>query len=83
LRYLEALPLDAVGEVHLAGHAMREDSTGRTICIDSHDGPVQAPTWALYRALLERTGPLPTLIEWDSNLPDYATLLAEADRAAH
>jgi hypothetical protein len=62
---------------------MREDSTGRPICIDSHDGPVQAPTWALYRALLERTGPLPTLIEWDSNLPDYATLLAEADRAAH
>jgi uncharacterized protein (UPF0276 family) len=83
LRYLEALPLDAIGEVHLAGHAMREDSTGRPICIDSHDGPVQAPTWALYRALLERTGPLPTLIEWDSNLPDYATLLAEADRAAH
>jgi uncharacterized protein (UPF0276 family) len=81
VEYLDALPLHAVGEVHLAGHATRSDSTGAPICIDSHDGPVQAVTWSLYQTLLNRIGAAPTLIEWDSNLPDYRTLLDEARKA--
>lgn len=79
--YLDALPLHAVGEVHLAGHAVRNDSAGNLLLIDSHDGPVQPLTWSLYRMLLDRTGPLPTLIEWDSGIPDWKTLLQEAQSA--
>lgn len=79
--YLDALPLQAVGEIHLAGHAVRTDATGNLLLIDSHDGPVQPLTWSLYRLLLERTGPLPTLIEWDSAIPDWDALLQEAQTA--
>jgi uncharacterized protein (UPF0276 family) len=79
--YLDALPLHAVGEVHLAGHAVRNDSAGRAIFIDSHDGPVQEVTWSLYQALIARIGAAPTLIEWDSNLPDYPALLEEGRKA--
>jgi uncharacterized protein (UPF0276 family) len=76
--YLDALPLHAVGEVHLAGHAVRTDPEGNLLLIDSHDCPVQPLTWSLYRMLLDRNGPLPTLIEWDGAVPDWDTLLQEA-----
>ncbi len=79
--YLRALPLHAVGEIHLAGHSAQRDSQGMALLIDSHDGPVQPPTWDLYREALALTGPLPTLIEWDSQLPDWAILVAEMQRA--
>jgi uncharacterized protein (UPF0276 family) len=78
--YLDDFPLFAVGEIHLAGHD-REDLPSGPLLIDSHGAPVAAPVWALYAQVLARTGPLPTLIEWDNDLPDFATLLAEADRA--
>jgi uncharacterized protein len=80
--YLDELPLHAVGEIHLAGHAERRDSAGQPLLIDSHDGPVQAATWALFDQLLHRIGPAPTLIEWDANLPDWAGLVAETELAA-
>ena len=51
------------------------------LLIDSHGAPVADPVWALYAQVLARTGPLPTLIEWDTDVPDFATLLAEAARA--
>jgi uncharacterized protein (UPF0276 family) len=79
--YLQELPLAAVGEVHLAGHACRTDSVGHALFIDSHDGPVQADTWALYEYMLAHTGPLPTLIEWDAQLPSWAQLCHEAQLA--
>ena len=78
--YLAAFPLEAVGEIHLAGHDTEELPSG-PLLIDSHGRPVADPVWTLYAEVLARTGPLPTLIEWDNDLPDFVTLLAEAKRA--
>jgi uncharacterized protein len=79
--YLDELPLHAIGEIHLAGHACRVDSHGQALFIDSHDGPVQADTWELYKHLLSNTGSAPTLIEWDAKLPVWQQLVAEAQLA--
>ncbi|WP_226801708.1 DUF692 domain-containing protein [Alkalilimnicola sp. S0819] len=79
--YLAAFPLEAAEEVHLAGHATSADDLGRPLLIDAHDREVAAPVWALFRALLARAGPLPTLIEWDSRVPTWECLQAEAARA--
>jgi uncharacterized protein len=81
LAYLNDLPLRQVREIHLAGHAERLDSAGHALLIDSHDGPVQDNTWALYEQVLRMTGPVPTLIEWDSQLPEWPRLMAEAQLA--
>jgi uncharacterized protein len=79
-RYLESLPRAAIGEIHLAGHAVK-DIGGRTIRIDDHGSAVAEAVWALYAQALERFGPLPTLIEWDTNIPAFAVLLEQAARA--
>ena len=79
--YLSEFPIEAVGEIHLAGHADDVDDAGKKLLIDAHDRPVADPVWQLYDQLLQRTGPLPTLIEWDNEVPDWATLFAEAVRA--
>ncbi|QXI26101.1 MNIO family bufferin maturase [Pseudomonas vanderleydeniana] len=76
--YLKDFPLDQVMEVHLAGH--RADGASHLL-IDSHDTPVSESVWALYQALLARTGPLPTLIERDDALPDFGTLMTERAHA--
>jgi hypothetical protein len=76
--WLEAVPADRVGEIHLAGHSV--DGEG-TLLIDSHDEPVSEQVWSLYKALVARTGPRPTLIERDGNLPPFAELMAERNRA--
>jgi uncharacterized protein (UPF0276 family) len=78
--YLTALPAHAIGEIHLAGHAVN-DADGHTILIDDHGAPVSAPVWQLYALALARFGLVPTLIEWDTNIPDLAVLLAEAQHA--
>ena len=78
--YLEALPPHAIGEIHLAGHAVN-DADGHTILIDDHGAPVSAPVWQLYALALARFGRIPTLIEWDTNIPDLSVLLAEAQHA--
>ena len=78
--YLEGLPAGPIGEIHLAGHAAN-DADGRTILIDDHGSRVSEPVWELYRRALTRLGPVPTLVEWDTNLPDLAVLLDEAARA--
>ncbi|WP_083294608.1 MNIO family bufferin maturase [Burkholderia plantarii] len=77
-RYLAAFPLDRVGEIHLAGHTAQHDDEGAPLLIDSHDRAVADAVWQLYDDVLARTGPLPTLIEWDSALPDWPTLRGEA-----
>ena len=79
--YLDRFPAEPVLELHLAGHS-RDPNLGDALLIDSHDGAIAPEVWALYRRLIARTGPLPTLIERDGNLPDFATLLAECDSAA-
>jgi hypothetical protein len=78
--YLNGVPREAVQEMHLAGHSVRRVD-GREVRIDTHDAPVCDDVWALYAAAVERFGPVPTLIEWDSNIPALDVLAAEAHRA--
>lgn len=78
LDYLRDFPLSKVGEIHLAGHAEQEDDEGDLLLIDSHDGPVSDAVWRLYEMVIARCGPIPTLIEWDSRIPDWPVLRAEA-----
>jgi uncharacterized protein len=78
--YLDALPPAAVGEIHLAGHA-RNEAEGRTILIDDHGSRVGEPVWELYGRALSRFGRVPTLIEWDTEIPALAVLIDEAGRA--
>lgn len=79
--YLADFPLAAVGEIHLAGHAEQADDEGLPLLIDSHDGPVADAVWKLYEIVISGCGPIPTLIEWDSNIPDWPVLKAEAAAA--
>lgn len=79
--YIAAFPLRHVREIHLAGHAREQDECGRPLLIDTHDRPVAAEVWALYRHVVSLTGPCPTLIEWDADIPALPVLLAEAERA--
>lgn len=81
LSYIDAFPLDAVGELHLGGHDEDEDEHGSPLLIDSHGREVVDPVWALYRHTIARGGPKPTLIEWDTDVPDWPVLAAEAERA--
>jgi uncharacterized protein (UPF0276 family) len=78
LEYLADFPLARIGEIHLAGHAEQTDDEGDLLLIDSHDGPVADAVWKLYEIIIGRCGPVPTLIEWDSNIPDWPVLKAEA-----
>lgn len=79
--YVERYPLAHVQELHLAGHATEADEAGRPLLIDAHDRPVSDPVWQLYLHTINLTGPLPTLIEWDNEVPEWPVLLAEAQRA--
>jgi len=81
LQYLADFPLSRVGEIHLAGHAEASDDEGELLLIDSHDSPVADPVWKLFEIVIERCGPVPTLIEWDSKIPDWSILKAEAAAA--
>lgn len=78
--WLAAFPLHLAGEVHLGGHDA-EDLPSGPLLIDSHGAAVADPVWALYAEVIALAGPLPTLVEWDNNLPDWPVLAAEAARA--
>jgi uncharacterized protein len=78
--YLAAIDPDWVGEIHLAGHATEEHESG-PLYIDDHGSAVSTRVWELYATFIEQAGPKPTLIEWDTNTPDYATYMAEARKA--
>ncbi len=80
--YLEALPVSAVGEIHLAGHAVRRLDDNSVVRIDDHGARVAAEVWALYRQALRRFGATPTLIEWDTDIPAFEVLLDEAAQAS-
>jgi hypothetical protein len=77
---LDGLPADAIGEIHLAGHAVHTAASG-LLRIDDHGAAVAPQVWQLYARALERFGPVPTLIEWDTNIPAFATLAGEATKA--
>jgi uncharacterized protein (UPF0276 family) len=79
-QYLAGLPAKAVGEIHLAGHTVKEVN-GRTLRIDDHGSSVSQAVWSLYAEALKLFGPVPTLIEWDTNIPAFDVLLDEATRA--
>jgi uncharacterized protein len=79
--YLDSFPVEHVDEIHLAGFAEDHDDAGARLLIDSHECPVAAAVWDLYRQTIARAGPVPTLIEWDNEVPDFAVLAAEAARA--
>jgi uncharacterized protein (UPF0276 family) len=79
--YIRALPLAAVGEIHLAGFSEDVDSAGAPLLIDSHGSPVAHAVWELYAFALSLTGALPTLIERDNDIPAFPVLAAEAGQA--
>ena len=81
MTYLSALPPAAIGEIHLAGHSVRQLDHGRILCVDDHGSPVAPAVWALYREALRRFGPVPTLIEWDTEVPPMHILMEEAATA--
>jgi uncharacterized protein (UPF0276 family) len=81
LDYISDFPLGLVGEIHLAGHAEESDDEGDPLTIDSHDRPVAEAVWRLFEGVVERAGPIPTLIEWDSEIPEWPRLAAEAAAA--
>lgn len=81
LAYLDALPLHAVGEIHLAGFAEDSDSLGDRLLIDDHGAPIDNAVWQLYQQALQRTGPVATLIERDNDVPAFSVLHAEARQA--
>jgi len=78
--YLRAIPRSAVREIHLAGH-VRRAVPGGELLVDTHSEPVAEAVWSLYAKTLQRCGPVPTLIEWDHDLPPLSTLVAEAATA--
>ncbi len=79
--YIDEYPLDKVREIHLAGHATDADNLDHPLLIDSHDRPVASSVWALFERVLQRTGPLPSLVEWDNDVPAWEVLANEARRA--
>lgn len=78
--YIERFPLDRVGEIHLGGYDEIKDGTGARLLIDAHGSKVRPDVFDLYRHTIERAGPLPTLVEWDNDVPAFDVLLAEAAR---
>jgi uncharacterized protein (UPF0276 family) len=78
--YIDALPVEPVQEIHLAGHSINHWE-GHDILIDTHNAPVSEPVWALYRFARGRFPRCAPLIEWDTDLPSLSTLVAQAHRA--
>lgn len=81
--YIANFPLEEVGEIHLGGHDEDEDDHGKPLLIDSHGREIADPVWALLDITLAHSGPRPLLVEWDTDVPEWSVLAAEADRAAH
>jgi hypothetical protein len=80
--YLDGLPCGAIDELHLGGFSVDDDARDELpLLVDTHAASITPPVWALYAHAVRRFGPTPTLIEWDNDLPSFATLLDEASRA--
>lgn len=74
--YIDRLPLARIKEIHLAGYQQQEN-----YLLDAHNSPVSQPVWALYQRLLQRKPDIPTLIEWDNDIPPLEVLLGEVAKA--
>jgi hypothetical protein len=81
MSYLDTFPLDRVREIHLGGHHQEIDDAGGSLLIDAHGTWVADAVWTLYWHVVASSGRIPTLIEWDNEVPDWSTLLAEATKA--
>jgi uncharacterized protein (UPF0276 family) len=79
--FIDAFPVEHVGEIHLGGHAMDSDDDGSPLLIDDHGREVADAVWELYAQMLARAGAKPTLIEWDNDVPGWDVLFVEAKRA--
>jgi len=79
--YLQDFPMNVVGEIHLAGHSVETIEDDAVLRIDDHGSEVIDEVWALYDQVLKENGVFPTLIEWDTNIPDWKILKSEADCA--
>jgi uncharacterized protein (UPF0276 family) len=79
--FIDAFPIQHIGQFHLAGFAEDRDSSGARLLIDDHGRPVADAVWELYRRALARGCLAPTLIEWDNNVPPFAVLADEVARA--
>jgi uncharacterized protein len=80
LAYLQRIPRRYVRELHVAGHSVI-DVGGKKLLVDTHNAPVCAEVWSLYAAAIERFGRVPTLIEWDTDIPALDVLMNEAVKA--
>jgi uncharacterized protein (UPF0276 family) len=90
--YIDHIPLNMIGEIHLAGH-VKENIDGKIIYIDTHSRPICHDVWQFYHHVIARLHdhlsplqstsslPIPTLIEWDLDIPPLSTLLAARDKA--
>ncbi len=74
--YIDQLPLARIKEIHLAGYQQQDN-----FVLDAHNNPVSKPVWQLYQRLIEKRPTIPTLIEWDNNIPPLQVLLGEAEKA--
>lgn len=79
--YIDAFPIHHVGEIHLGGHAVDTGDVGEPLLIDAHGCAVADRVWSLYARAISRAGSVPTLIEWDNDVPALQMLMAEAERA--
>ena len=79
--YLNAFPIQYVGEIHLGGHAQDKDDVDAPLLIDAHGSPVADPVWTLYAETIAKIGPVATLIEWDNDVPEWPILRSETERA--
>lgn len=79
--YIDAFPVEEVEEIHLAGFSEEGGHDGERLLIDDHGSAVRAEVWLLYRYALHRAGAVPTLVEWDNNIPEWSVLVSQARRA--
>lgn len=79
--YINAIPSHLVGEIHLAGHTPKIIDENKILFIDTHDNFVCEEVWSLYALAIARFGLVPTLLEWDENIPELKVLIQEAQRA--
>jgi uncharacterized protein (UPF0276 family) len=79
--FIQGIPMERVGQIHLAGHTRRENSDGTFLLIDTHDAPVCNEVWSLYSETLRLAGSISTMVEWDADIPEYEQLEAEVLKA--
>lgn len=79
--YIQRYPIALVQQIHLAGHTETEDAQGDRLLIDSHNGPFIDPVADLYAQVLDIKGAVPTLVEWDNDIPVWSELFADTQRA--